>query len=60
MKNNRILFLTLRVFSATGGIEKVCRIIGKLLYEMTFSGNKKFDIYSSHDSSVAAKEANRG
>lgn len=56
MKNNRILFLTLRVFSATGGIEKVCRIIGKLLFEMTFSGNKKFDIYSSHDSSVAAKE----
>lgn len=28
------LFLTLRVFSATGGIEKVCRVAGKALYEL--------------------------
>jgi glycosyltransferase involved in cell wall biosynthesis len=49
MKHKRILFLTLRIFSATGGIEKVCRIFGKALFEMTFSGNCCFEIYSSHD-----------
>ncbi|HMK27571.1 MAG TPA: glycosyltransferase family 4 protein [Chitinophagaceae bacterium] len=32
--SHRVLFLTLRVFSATGGIEKVCRIAGKALYEL--------------------------
>lgn len=31
---NKVLFLTLRVFSATGGIERVCRIVGKALYEL--------------------------
>ena len=31
---NGTLFLTLRVFSATGGIEKVSRVAGKALYEM--------------------------
>ncbi len=29
----KTLFLTLRIFSATGGIEKVCRVVGKALYE---------------------------
>ncbi|MEO7766644.1 MAG: glycosyltransferase family 4 protein [Ferruginibacter sp.] len=29
------LFLTLRIFSATGGIEKVSRVAGKALYELT-------------------------
>ncbi len=32
--NHKTLFLTLRVFSATGGIERVCRIAGKALYEL--------------------------
>jgi glycosyltransferase involved in cell wall biosynthesis len=32
---NHSLFLTLRVFSATGGIEKVCMVAGKALYELT-------------------------
>lgn len=31
---HKVLFLTLRVFSATGGIEKVCRIAGKALFEL--------------------------
>ena len=31
---HKTLFLTLRVFSATGGIERVCRIAGKALYEL--------------------------
>lgn len=55
MKHKRILFLTLRIFSATGGIEKVCRILGKALFENTFCGNCSLEIYSSHDSSNQAK-----
>lgn len=56
MKHKRILFLTLRIFSATGGIEKVCRILGKALFEKTFLGNCSLEIYSSHDSSNQAKD----
>ncbi len=40
-----ILFLTLKIFSATGGIEKVNRVAGKALHE-TEEGIK---IFSSHD-----------
>ena len=32
--HNGILFLTLRVFSATGGIEKVCKVVCKALDEL--------------------------
>ena len=56
MKHNRILFLTLRIFSATGGIEKVCRIFGKALFENTFGGNCSLEICSSHDSSNQASD----
>jgi len=46
-----MLFLTLKIFSATGGIEKVNRIAGKALYEMqTESGKAGFKLYSLHDS----------
>ena len=31
---HKVLFLTLSVFSATGGIEKVCRVLGKAIYEL--------------------------
>lgn len=31
--NNSTVLLTLKVFSATGGIEKVCRVAGKALYD---------------------------
>lgn len=37
-----LLFLTLKVFSETGGIEKVSRVAGKALYEL--SGEKGFDL----------------
>lgn len=33
MSNKSISFFALRIFSATGGIEKVCRIVSKALYE---------------------------
>ncbi|MEO5648071.1 MAG: glycosyltransferase family 4 protein [Chitinophagaceae bacterium] len=46
------LFLTLKVFSATGGIEKVSRIAGKALNELYAD----VDIYSMHDKQDDANE----
>lgn len=48
MRNNT-LFLTLNIFSATGGIEKVCRIAGKALYENSVKNNSRLMIWSMHD-----------
>ncbi|MEO8769668.1 MAG: glycosyltransferase family 4 protein [Ferruginibacter sp.] len=53
MKNN-ILFLTLRVFGATGGIEKVCRVAGKSIFEMTLPGSSTAKIFCMHDHQVDA------
>lgn len=50
------LFLTLRVFSATGGIEKICRIMGKALYEKSKMDLCRIDVYSSHDDPHHANE----
>ena len=41
----KILFLTLKTFSSTGGIEKVNRIAGKALYESDYD----VKIFASHD-----------
>jgi len=46
---HRTLFLTLKVFAATGGIEKVCRVAGKALYEWSITNNSKVEIYSMYD-----------
>ena len=43
---NKVLFLTLRVFSATGGIEKVCRVAGKALYELGLQYGGLIKIFS--------------
>lgn len=45
---NKVLFLTLRVFSATGGIEKVCRVAGKALYELGLQYGGILDIFSMY------------
>ena len=45
----RIIFLTLKIFSATGGIEKVCRIMGKALYEYGLQNGLGIEIMSMHD-----------
>ena len=42
-------FLTLNIFSATGGIEKVCRIAGKALYEQSVQQQQRLRIWSMHD-----------
>ncbi len=44
---NKVLFLTLRIFSATGGIEKVCRVAGKALYEIEGENVSVFSLYDS-------------
>ena len=46
---SKILFLTLRTFSATGGIEKVCRIMGKALYEDAILHDNDIEICSMYD-----------
>ena len=51
---NDVLFLTLKVFSSTGGIEKVCRIAGKAMYENCIRLNKRIKIFSMHDNQVSA------
>lgn len=48
MRNN-VLFLTLKVFSATGGIEKVCRVAGKSLFEWTIREEKSIEVFCMHD-----------
>jgi len=44
---NKVLFLTLRVF-ATGGIEKVCRVAGKALYELGLQKGELVKIFSMY------------
>ncbi len=46
---HKTLFLTLKVFAATGGIEKVCRVAGKALYEWSITNNSRVEIYSMYD-----------
>jgi len=46
--NTKTLFLTLRIFSATGGIERVCRIAGKALYELGLQYGGMVHIFAMH------------
>ncbi len=48
------LFLTLKVFSATGGIEKVCRVAGKALHEINLQDGGRTHVYSMHDKQADA------
>ncbi len=47
----QILFLTLKTFSFTGGIEKVCRIFAKVLNDLNWDKGIKSQIWSMYDSS---------
>lgn len=49
--NKKILFLTLRVFSVAGGIERVCRIAGKALYEFSDGPDADYNVYSMYGKS---------
>ena len=48
MMHPKILFLTLRTFSLTGGIEKVCQIFSRVLSDMS-SDLGNINIYSLYD-----------
>lgn len=48
-KHKRVLFLALQTFGVTGGIEKVCRIVAKALYEMTFDHKMKLRVMSMYE-----------
>lgn len=45
MPRNKVLFLTLKIFSATGGIEKVCKVAGKALNELYPENLTIFSMY---------------
>lgn len=51
-----MLFLTLKTFSDTGGIEKVCRIAGKVFHELAEESGESFYLYSLHDEDTASTE----
>jgi len=55
--NKGFLFLTLNTFSATGGIEKVCRIAGKALSEIVAENGGTFSVYSMYDEGRHVDEA---
>ncbi len=46
---NHTLFLTLNIFSVTGGIEKVCKVLGKALFERSLEKQEACSIWSMHD-----------
>lgn len=50
--NKKILFLTLKIFSAAGGIERVCRIAGKALYELNYGPDANLTIHSMYGKST--------
>lgn len=47
--NDLTVLLTLKIFSATGGIEKVCRVAGKALYENSGEEEGQVKILSMYD-----------
>lgn len=53
----KLLFLTLNTFSATGGIEKVCRVAAKALNEIAEESGAEIRVYSLHDEGRQANEA---
>lgn len=50
------MFLTLTVFSGTGGIEKVCKIVGKALFENSLTSRIKVKLFSMYDKTGNANE----
>lgn len=54
--NHKILFLTLRAFSCTGGIEKVSKVAGKALYEVCMESGNDAKVFSMYDEPSDADE----
>jgi glycosyltransferase involved in cell wall biosynthesis len=53
---HHVLFLTLKVFSATGGIEKVSRLAGKALVELCREEGVPFHLYAMYDNPAPPEE----
>ena len=51
-----VLLLTLRVFSATGGIEKVCKVAGKTLTDISEEKGIDFSVFSMYDRTADVDE----
>jgi glycosyltransferase involved in cell wall biosynthesis len=49
LSGKSVLFLTLRTFSSTGGIEKVSKVAGKALYEIAEETGGKLSVCSMYD-----------
>lgn len=45
----KVLFLTLKTFSLTGGIEKVCRSLSRVLYDLSEEKIVQSTVYSMYD-----------
>ncbi len=45
----KVLFLTLKTFSLTGGIEKVCRSLSRVLYDLSEEEIVQSTVYSMYD-----------
>lgn len=58
MKQPPVLFLTLRLFSATGGIEKVCRLVSKALHDRLLEKGNPFHVVSYYDHANEAHKNN--
>jgi phosphatidylinositol alpha-1,6-mannosyltransferase len=56
VNNKPIIFLTLRLFSATGGIEKVCRLVAKTLFDRSLEVKNSVQFLSLYDHSNDAKQ----
>ncbi|HEU5366079.1 MAG TPA: asparagine synthase (glutamine-hydrolyzing) [Hanamia sp.] len=54
--SRNILFLTLRTFSKTGGIEKVSKVAGKALYELCEESGGKLKVCSMYDAKTDSDE----
>lgn len=52
----KILFLTLRTFSITGGIEKVSKVAGKALNDLCEASGNEFNMRSMYDESKEVDE----
>ena len=52
--SKKVMFLTLKTFSATGGIEKVCRLLGKVLHEYSIDNKNGYCVFSLYDKQVNA------
>lgn len=45
----KVLFLTLKTFGFTGGIEKVCRILCRVFYDLSEEKSLRANVYSMYD-----------